>query len=65
MRRRVYVYRHESPREGKKPWSYTLTYLTYQTSGACVHDVEATSGSEAKKLAGHEHKALCGNRVTP
>ena len=61
MSRRVYIY--DWPAEGGFA-RIVLAYLTPQHSGAppkrlCIHNVEATSGYEAKKLAAREHKARC------
>jgi hypothetical protein len=63
MIRRVYVY--DWPADDRQP-RLVLAYLTPQHSGSvkpperlCVHDVEAPSGYEAKKVAAREHKARC------
>ena len=65
MKRTVYIYRYEYDRPGgRKPVTYTLAYMTYQTKGACVHEVEAASGYDARRIAKDEHVVRCGNRVT-
>jgi len=61
MIRHVYIY--DWPADGGER-RLVLAYLTPQHSGPaprrlCMHDVEASSGVEAKKLALREHKALC------
>lgn len=61
VRRRVYIY--DWPAEGGSA-RMVLAYLTPQHSGEapkrlCIHDVDALSGYEAKKLAAREHKARC------
>ncbi len=61
--RRVYVFRFSHEFDGKVS-AYTCCYVTNQGAGACVHDVEAVSGYEAKKIAAREHRDKCGNRVT-
>lgn len=52
---RVAIYNNHggSKRHTNRP----LAYLTYFASPDCVHEVQAASGVEAKRLAIREHKA--------
>ena len=63
-KRTVYVYRYFDNADQPLGHAYTLTYLTPQTKGACIHEVEAPDGPTAKKLAHAEHRDKCGNRAT-
>jgi hypothetical protein len=62
MTRRVYIY--DWPAEIDRA-RLVLPYLTPQHGGEipkrlCVHDVDAKSGPEAKRMAVREHRARCG-----
>jgi hypothetical protein len=61
MSRRVYIYDWPAAHEHGR---LVLAYLTPQHMGPpperlCIHDIEASSGPEAKRLALREHKARC------
>lgn len=64
VKRTVYVYRRGYTGIRGEPRAFTLTYANPQTDGACVHEVEALSTREAKKLAAREHAERCGNQIT-
>jgi hypothetical protein len=66
--RRVYIY--DWP-EAWHPRTYrlVLAYLTPQHGGGapkrlCIHDVKASCGPEAKRMALREHKARCPEPVS-
>jgi hypothetical protein len=56
---RVYVYTHHEVNGRPRRVPMVLTYTTYQTEGACIHDVEARNGYEAKRVALREHRTRC------
>ena len=60
MTRKVFVYRYAHEASGGiSAYAYTIAYLTQQTRGACVHEVEAEDGRRAKQVAIKEHRDKC------
>ncbi len=62
MKRIVYVYRHTYGAGTDR--AYSLAYLTEQTSGACVHEVEGETRGKLQAAAIREHREKCGDRIT-
>ncbi|HAM54704.1 MAG TPA: hypothetical protein DCQ64_04570 [Candidatus Rokubacteria bacterium] len=57
---KVNVYTHaRDPWRGKPRPPLILAYTMYQGPNACVHDIEARTGTEAKRKAITEHRERC------
>lgn len=52
---KVAVYNNHS--QSEKHTNRPLAYTTYFSAGACIHNVEAANGNEAKKKAKIEHSS--------